>query len=337
MICRRLFSLVVAVLCIISVAAQAQQPSKVYLIGILATGSPATHGRRVEAFRQGLRDIGLIEGKNLVVEIRYAGGKIERFAELAAEMVRLKPDVIYVGGTLFTRAVQKATNTIPIVATAGDLVGDGVVSSLASPGGNVTGSTTISPDTAGKRLGLLKEAVPKISRVGVVFLPSTSGNDSTEVTETEITARVLRISVYRFPVRTTDELAGAFAAMKSKRADALTVIQGTFNNSHIKEIADLAVKNRLPTVGEAPDYANNGLLMSYGPNLDDLWRRGAIFVDKILKGRKPADLPVEQPMKFDFVINLQTAKEIRVTIPQSVLFRADKVIKESKVGFVSKD
>jgi putative ABC transport system substrate-binding protein len=233
--------------------------------------------------------------------------------------------VIYVGSTAFTQAAKKATSVIPIVATAADLVGDGIVASLAHPGGNVTGSTGVSPDVSGKRLELLKEAVPKVQRVAVVYHSNTS--DEEEVKQTQVAARTFGITIYALPVRTTDELFKAFAATKKENANALVIIQGSFNNSHIREIAELAVKYRLPSIGEAPDYANNGCMMSYGPNLDDLWRRGAIFVDKILKGRKPADLPVEQPIKFDFVINLKTAKQIGVTISPNVLVRADRVIK----------
>ena len=176
---------------------------------------------------------------------------------------------------------------------------------------------------------LLKEAVPTVSRVGVIYLKSERprSNDLAEVRQIEVAARSLGITIYALPVRTTDELLAAFAAMKKENANALVIIQSSFNNSHIKEVAELAMKSRLPSIGEAPDYANNGCMMSYGPNLDDLWRRGAIFVDKILKGRKPADLPVEQPTKFDFVVNLKTAKQIGVTIPPNLLVRADRVIK----------
>lgn len=305
--------------------AQAQQPEKVYRIGMLVSGSFATHGRRIDAFRQGLHELGYLEGKNITVEYRYAEGNRERFADLAAEMVRLRPDVIYVGSTGFARAAKKATSTIPIVTTGGDLVGEGLVSSLGQPGGNLTGSTNISPDLSGKRLEVLRQAVPSASRIAVLYVPF--GNDAEEAKQTELAARILGITVYPVQVRSADEFSGAFAGMRRQNAHALVIIQGSLNNSHIKELAELSVKNRLPSIGESPDYAENGCLLSYGPNNDDLWRRGAIFVDKILKGRKPADLPVEQPTKFELVINLKTAEQIGRTIPPNVLARADRVIK----------
>jgi putative ABC transport system substrate-binding protein len=317
--------LIVVAMLAVALIAQAQQPGKIYRIGMLVSGSVATHGHRIGAFRQGMRELGYVEGKNIVIEYRYGEGKRERFADLAAEIVSLKPDVIYVGSTAFTQAAKKATSVIPIVATAADLVGDGIVASLAHPGGNVTGSTGVSPDLSGKRLQLLNEAVPKVRRIAVVYHLNKS--DEEEVKQTKVAAGAFGITIYALPVRATDELFKAFAAMNKENANALVIIQGSFNNSHINEIAELSLKYRLPAIGEAPDYTNNGVLMSYGPNLDDFWRRGAIFVDKILKGRRPADLPVEQPMKFDFVINLKSAKQIGVTIPPNVLVRADRVIR----------
>lgn len=318
---RLLTAFVFATVC----SAHAQQPAKVTRIGMLVSGSVATHGHRIEAFRQGLRDLAYVEGKNIVIEYRYAEGRRERFDDLAVEMVELKPDVIYVGSTGFTQAAKKATNIIPIVSTGGDLVGTGLVSSLARPGGNITGSTNISPDVSGKRLELLRETVPKARRVAVLYHPNKSDED--EVKQTEVAANAFGVTIYRAAVKTPDEFAGAFAGMRKEKVNAIVVIQGSLNNSNIKQIAELAVKNRLPSIGESPDYAENGCLMSYGPNLNDLWRRGALFVDKILKGRKPADLPVEQPTKFEFVINLKTAKQIDLTIPPNVLVRADRVIR----------
>jgi ABC-type uncharacterized transport system substrate-binding protein len=316
---------IAAVLFALCASASAQQARKIYRIGMLVSGSVATHGHRIDAFRQGLRELGYVEGKNIVIEYRYAEGKRERFADLAAEMVRLKPDVIYVASTGFIQAVKKTTSTIPIVSTGGDLVGDGIVSSLARPGGNITGSTNISPDLSGKRLELLKEAVPSVSRVATLYYPNQS--DEEEVKQIQIAAQLFKITISPIQVRAVDELEGAFAAMKRENANALMIIQGSFNNSHISQVATLAAKHRLPSIGEPPDYAYNGCTMSYGPNLDDLWYRGAIFVDKILKGAKPAELPVEQPTKFEFVINLKTAKQIGLTIPPNVLARADKVIR----------
>jgi len=317
--------LIAVVLLSVPAIAEAQQTGKVARIGMLVSGSVATHGHRIDAFRQGLRELGYIEGKNIIIEYRYGEGKRERFAELAAEMVRLSPDVIYVSSTGFTQAAKKATTTIPIVSIGGDLVGAGLVSSLARPGGNVTGSTNISPDVSGKRLELLKDAVPKIKRVAVLYHPNPSDED--EVKQTGLAARAIGLTLLPVTARAYNEFGGAFDIMKRENADALMIIQGSLNNSHIKQLAELAVANRLPSIGEAPDYAYNGCMMSYGANLDDLWRRGAIFVDKILKGRKPAELPVEQPTKFDFIINLKTAKQIGFTIPPNVLARADTVIK----------
>ena len=306
-------------------SAKALEPGKVYRVGMLVSGSLTTHGHRIDAFRQELRELGYIEGKNITIEYRYAEGKRERFADLAAEMVRVRPDVIYVGSTSFAQAAKKATSTIPIVATGGDLIGDGLVSSLAHPGGNVTGLTNISPDLSGKRLELLRQAVPNASRIAVLHFPS--GNDAEEAKQTELAAQALGIMVYPVQVSSPDEFSAAFARMRRETANALVIIQGSLINSHIKELAELSIKNRLPSIGEPPDYAENGCLLSYGPNLGDLWRRGAIFVDKILKGRKPADLPVEQPTKFELVINLKTAKQIDLVIPPNVLVRADRVIK----------
>ena len=314
-----------ALLFVLTAFAEAQQTGRVHRIGMLVSGSVATHGHRMDAFRQGLRDLGYIEGKNLIIEYRYGDGKREQFAELAAEMVRLKPEVIYVSGTGFTRAAKKTTTVIPIVSTGGDLVGAGLVSSLAQPGGNVTGSTNISPDVSGKRLQLVKDSLINVSRVAVIHEVSTSDED--EVKQTKVAAQLLGLAIHPFPVRSRDEFDGAFAAMKRERVTALVIIQGSLMNSNVKQLAELAVKNRLPSISEGPHYADGGCMMSYGPNLEDLWRRGAIFVDKILRGAKPADLPVEQPTKFDFVVNLKTAKQIGLTIPPNVLARADKVIR----------
>jgi putative ABC transport system substrate-binding protein len=314
-----------AILLVLSIHVDAQQSPKVYRIGMLVAGSVTTHGPRIDAFRQGLRELGYVEGKNIVIEYKYAEGKRERFAELAAEMVRLKPDVIFVGSTPFVAAAKKATSTIPIVAVGGDLVGAGLVDSLARPGGNVTGSTNISPDLSAKRLELLKEAVTKAARVAVLW--GSSREDEDEVKQTESAARRLGIMIHPVPVRGPDEIIGAFAAMKRENANAVVIIQGSFTNFHIKQLAELAVKNRLPSIGEPPFYADDGCLMSYGSNNDDLWHRSALFVDKILKGRTPADLPVEQPMKFELVINLKTTKQIGLTIPPNVLARADRVIR----------
>lgn len=323
---KRTFLWITTALFITSVhIADAQQPGKVYRIGMLVSGSLSTHGKRVDAFRKGLRDLGYLEGKSITIEYRYGEGKRERFASLAADMVSLKPDVIYVSSTAFAQAAKKATSTIPIVATAGDLVLSKLVESLAQPGGNLTGSTNISTDVSGKRLELLKEAIPKAARVAVLWEPDRA--DEEEFKQTEVAARSLGITIQSIQARAADEFPAAFANMKRENAEGLMIIQGSLMNSHSKKIAELALTNRLPSIGEPPHYANNGCLMSYGANLDELWYRGAIFVDKILKGAKPADLPVEQPKKFDFIVNLKTAKQIGLTIPPNVVARADRVIK----------
>ena len=302
--------------------AEAQQPRKVPLIGVLHPSSVSIHKSRNDAFLQGLHELGYVEGKNINIEYRYAEGKRDRYRDLAAEIVSLKPDVIVVTSSDFTAVAKQATSTIPIVvASAGDLVGTGIVASLANPGGNVTGSTNISPDVSGKRLELLKEASPKASLVAVLWhLQSLADKD--EVKSTEIAAQALKIKLQIVPVRAPEEFQDAFAAMTRVNANALIIIGGAFTNFHRKLLLELAAKNRLPSM-----CAADGCLMSYGPDPIHFWKRAAAFVDKILKGRKRADLPVEQPMKFELVINLKTAKQIGLTIPQSVLYRADKVIK----------
>ena len=304
--------------------AAAQQPKKIPRVGVLVSGSPVTHKFRLDTFRQGLREFSYIEGKNIVIEYRYAEGKVDRFPDLVDEIVRIKPDVIFVGSTRFTAAAKQATSTIPIVATAGDLVGDGLVASLARPGGNITGTTSIAPDLSGKRLELLKEAVPSASRVAVLWYP---GRDENEVKQIEFVARELRVKVQSLQVRDTNEFQGVFAAMKKGDANALIIVQGSFLVFHRKQLFDLSANNRLPSMCENSVWTDDGCLMSYGPDLTHPYRRAAALVDKVLKGTKPADLPVEQPMKFEFVVNSKTAKQIGVTIPQWPLMKADRVIR----------
>jgi len=308
--------------------ADAQQPAKVPRIGILNGASASVMFTSFESFRQGLHQLGYVEGKNIVIEYRYAEGNLERFAELAAEMIRLKPDVIVATGTQLIRSAKQATSTIPIVAAgAGDLVGTGVVASLARPGGNVTGSTNISSDLSGKRLELLKEVVPKASRVAVFWRTALGSQDEDEVKQTQISAPPLGLKLQLVPIRSTDDFQRAFAVMTKENAGALIIIHGTFTNSHRRELVDLAIKHRLPTMCETAYWTEDGCLMNYGNDPRHSWRRAAVLVDKILKGAKPADLPVEQPMKFELVINLKSAKQIGLTIPPNVLARADKVIK----------
>jgi putative ABC transport system substrate-binding protein len=257
-----------------------------------------------------------------------AEGKRDRLPDLVEEMVRLRPDVIVVASTSFSRALKEATTTIPIVvATAGDLVGTGLVASLARPGGNVTGLTDISSDLSGKRLELLKEAVPKALRVAVFWYTFPGSQDEDEVKQTQVIASSLGIKIQLLGVQGTNEFQGAFAAMKKENASALVIIQGSFTNFHRRQLVELAAKNRLPTMCEQATWTEDGCLLSYGNDPHYNWSRAAVYVDKILKGTKPADIPVEQPMKFEFVVNLKTAKQLGLTIPPNVLARADKVIK----------
>ena len=309
------------------VAAGAQQAKKVARIGVLRSGSPSSAASSEDAFRQGLRELGYIEGQNLVMEYRFAEGKRDRLPELAAELVRLKVDMLVVAGVSATQAAKQATTTIPVVVGyAGDLVGTGLIASLAKPGGNITGSTEMSPDVSGKRLELLKEAVPKTSRVGVVWYPRKGGSDEEEVRQTETAARQFGVQVQLVEVRDPKEFQGAYAVMTKQQANAVILIRGSFTDFHRKQLLELALKQRLPSMCEPAQWARDGCLMSYGPDYTHLWRRAATYVDKILKGAKPADLPVEQPTKFELVINLKTAKALGLTIPQSVLIRADEVI-----------
>jgi putative ABC transport system substrate-binding protein len=302
------------------------QPVKVVRIGFLGPTSAASNASRMEALRAGLRDLGYLEGKNLVIESRWAEGKFDRLPELAAELVRLNVDVILTAGTPGIRAAKNATTTIPVVmVTSGDPVAFGFVASLARPGGNITGSSNFSPELSAKRIELLKEILPRTQRIGVLFNPDNSINER-NLPAMEQTAKSLKVGLQRFEVRSADEFKNAFSAMSKQRVDAVALPEDDFLNANQNQIVELAAKHRLPSVGREV-FAEAGGLIGYGVNIIDLYRRAAIFVDKILKGAKPADLPVEQPMKFEFVINLKTAKQIGVTIPQSVLFRADKVIR----------
>jgi putative tryptophan/tyrosine transport system substrate-binding protein len=313
-----------ALLFALSLPAQAQGPKKIPLIGILDSGTPSASSGRIEAFRQGLHQLGYVEGQNIAIEYRYADGKNSRLSELAVELVRLKTDVLVAaGGNSTTRALNQATKTIPIVMTSGsDAVDGGLVSSLARPGGNVTGLTSLYDDLSGKRLELLKETVSKLSRVAVLW--SGGGNQWRAI---QAAARELRLPLHSMEIRSDADFEGAFKEAIKARSGALTVTASTVFSANQKRIADLATKNRLPSMYAGQRYVEVGGLMYYGANTSDLYRRAAVYVDKILKGTKPADIPVEQPTKFEFVINLKTAKQIGLTIPQTVLFRADKVIR----------
>jgi putative ABC transport system substrate-binding protein len=310
-----------------SVYAHAQQPAKIPRIGYLSFGSPSFTPARVEAFRQGLRDLGYVEGKNIVIEYRWAEGKIERLPDLATELVRLKVAVIVTAGPADTRAAKGATNTIPIVMTQDtDPVGNGFVASLARPGGNITGLATLSPEISGKQLELLKEIVPKLSRVAV-FGSSTVPGSAQALKETELAAVALGVQLQYLDVLDPKDIETAFRAASKGRADAIVVLGSPVLNTQRTQISELAVKSQLPATYGRPEFVEAGGLMNYGASYNDLSRRAATYVDKILKGAKPADLPVEQPTKFELVINLKAAKQIGLTIPPNVLARADKVIK----------
>ena len=306
---------------------RAQQSTKLPLIGYLAAVSLSANSARTEAFRQGLREFGYVEGKNILIEWRSAEGKADRLASLAAELVRLKVNVIVTGGTIVTRAAKETTNSIPIVMTGdSDPVRNGIVASLARPGRNITGLSTLAPELSGKRLELLKETVPKLSRVAV-FGTSTNADNASLLREVELAAKVFGLQLQYLDVREPKDIETAFRAASKGRADGVLVLTGTALLSRRTQVVELAVKSRLPVIYHRSDYVEDGGLMFYGVNLTDLNRRAAVYVDKILKGRTPADLPVEQPMKFEFIVNLKAAKQIGLTIPQRVLARADKVIR----------
>jgi putative ABC transport system substrate-binding protein len=307
--------------------AEAQQTVKISRIGMLSGGSPTASAARYEVFQQGLRELGYVEGKNIVIEYRWAEGKLDRFPALAAELVRLKVDVIVTWGPTATLSAKEATNTIPIVmANDSDPVGSGVVASLARPGGNITGLSTLSPELSGKQLQLLKEVVPKLSRVAVLGA-STSTSSALALKETELAAGRVGVQLQYLDVLDPKDIETAFREARKGRADAALVLSTAVLNTQRKQIIDLAVKSRLAAIYPDTAYTEAGGLISYEANGADMWRRAAAYVDKILKGTKPADLPVEQPTKFELVINLQAAKQIGLTIPPNVLARADKVIK----------
>jgi len=311
----------------LSFSAQAQQPENIPRIGYLEAVSPSISAVRSEAFRQGLRELGYVEGKNIVTEYRYAEGKRDRLPALAAELVRLKVDVIVTAGASATRAAKKATSTIPIVmAQDSDPVGKGVVASLARPGGNITGLSTLAPEISGKQLELLKEIIPKLSRVAVLGTSTRPGNAQT-LREVELAAGAFKVEVRYLDVLDPKKIETAFGAARKERADAVLVLAGRILISHRTQVVELAVKSRLPAIYPFPVYVEAGGLMSYGVRRSDLFRRAATYVDKILKGANPGELPIEQPTKFQLVINLKTAKALGITIPPSILFRADKVIK----------
>ncbi len=328
MAAKLLIGLLATILLTTAPPAEAQQPTKVPRIGHLIATSPSASPGRIEAFRQGLRELGYVEGKNIIIEWRYAEGKLDRLPALAAELVRLNVDVIVTAGPPDTRAAKQATGTIPTVMTQdADPVGSGFVASLARPGGNITGLSTLAPELSGKRLELLKEIVPKLSRVAV-FGTSTQPGNAQSLKEVELVAKAFGVKLQYLDVLSPKDIEPAFRAATKGRADAvLMLLPGRVAADHQTEIAELAAKNRLPAMYHRADFVEAGGLMTYGVNIEDLDRRAATYVDKILKGAKPADLPVEQPRKFELIINLKAAKQIGLTILPNVLARGDRVVK----------
>ncbi len=320
----------VVVLLAVAVIAEAQQPAKVPRIGYLVPGSASTSRSSVDGFRQGLRDLGYVEGKNIVIEYRYAEGRDDRVRDLAADLVRLKVDIIVTSSTIAVGAAKELTGTIPIVMTGtGDPVATGLVANLARPGGNVTGLSAVSSDLSTKQLELVREIVPRIRRVAVLFDPANPVNIPAWK-EMEGVAPGLGLQLLPLEVRGPEEYEPAFGAAARGRADALLVRRDPINQNYQTRIVSLAAQSKLPAMCPLRQYVEVGGLVSYGVSTVDLSRRAAMYVDKILKGAKPADLPIEQPMKFEMVINLKAAKQIGLTIPPNVLVRADRVIKERR-------
>jgi len=304
--------------------AHAQQPAKVPRLGVLLFSTPEADPT-VAAFRQNIRDLGHIEGQNLLVDYRFAGGKPERLTELAADLARLNPDVIFAIGGDVVPAAQKATKTIPIVMlVSNDPVQSGIVASLAHPGGNITGITLILDELAGKRLALLKEIAPRISRVAVLWNPD---HADPEFREIQSAAQAMKVRLQSLQVRQGEDFDGQFHAATKAKSQALIVVSSRLINLHRKRVLDYAAKSRIPLVGDWGSWTPDGGLMSYGPSIPEMIRRAAVHVDKILKGAKPTDIPVERPMKFELVINLNAAKQIGLTVPPNVLVRPDRVIR----------
>jgi putative ABC transport system substrate-binding protein len=308
-------------------SAEAQQPNKIPRIGVLFATVASQQASRAEAFKQGLNELGYIEGRNIKTEYRYAEGKLDRLPGLAEELVRLKVDVIVTGGPQVTRPTKKVTNTIPIVmAFDSDPIGNGFVASLARPGGNVTGLSALSPELSGKQLELMKEIVPNFSRVSVLG-NSTEPANPQSLREIELAAKTFGVQVQPLDVRSPTDIEPAFQSATKSRADVLLALPSPVLNGYRRQVVTLAFKSRLPAIYFRSEFVEEGGLMSYATSIAELSRRAAVYVDKILKGARPADLPVEQPTKFELVINLKTAKQIGLTIPPNVLARADRVIR----------
>jgi putative ABC transport system substrate-binding protein len=306
--------------------AAAQQTTKIPQIGVLFASTPSANSQRMEAFRQGLRERGYVEGKNILIEQRYAEGNFDRLPALAAEIVHFNVDVIVSASSAGTRSFKEATNTIPIVMTSDpDPVGNRFVASLARPGGNITGLSILAPELSGKRLELLKEIVPKLARVAV--LGTLNATTAQVLREMELAASALKVQLQYLNVQGPKDIETAFREATKGHANGVLPLNNPILNSRRIQIVSLATRSRLPTIYPVPEYVEDGGLMSYSASYADLFRRAAVYVDKILKGTKPSDIPVEQPTKFEFVINLKTAKQIGLTIPPNVLARADRVIK----------
>ncbi len=310
---------------LVPAVSHAQRPAKIPRIGII--GDWPEDSPSWEVFRQGLRDLGYVEGQNLAMEWRFTEGNLDRLAETATELVRLQMDIIVTTGTPATRAAMHATTTIPIImVSAGDPLRAGLVASLARPGGNVTGSTILGPELSAKRLQLLKEILPTASRVAFLWNPTNPAN-VLHFEDIQAGARALGVTLHSVEVSSPNEFTSAFAAMMRERPDALIMTADAMHQVHVGQIIDFAAKNRLPVTSNVKENVVAGALMSYGASLPELYRRATLYVDKILKGAKPGDLPVQQPMKFELVINLKTAQALGLTIPPSLLFQADEVIR----------
>ena len=321
------FTVICALLFAFCTNVEAQQSAKPYRIGFLTALSPPPVAGRLQAFLLGMRELGYVERKNFIVESRYAQGKLESLPVLAAELAALKVEIILSAGPATTRAAKKATATIPVVMGFDtDPVGNGFVDSLARPGGNVTGLSALAPEIGGKHLELLKDILPKISRVAIIGT-STEPANAQDMKETELAARALGIKIQYLDIKGSKDIETAFQTARKGRADAVVVLTSPFVFAHRTQVAELAAKNRLPVIYWAAEFVEAGGLIAYSVNFTDLFRRAATYVDKILKGARPADLPVEQPTKFELVINLKAAKQISLTIPPNVLARADKVIR----------
>jgi putative ABC transport system substrate-binding protein len=319
---------VAVILLAVAVIAQAQRPTKIPKIGFLVVPPQSFFADRMESFRQGLQKLGYVEGENIIIEYRYAEGKLDRLPELAKELVAVKVDVIVTTSTQSVVAVKSATRSIPIVfGGVQDPVAAGIIDSLARPGGNATGLSILAPELGGKRLELLKEAVPRVTRVALFWSPGAQGVGGDAVKATHSAARGLGLQLKSLEVRESKDVEKAFETAIAEKAQCILTNPSPVINTHRLRIVELAIKHRLPGMYAAPEFVDAGGLMSYTPSYTEQFRRAAVYVDKILKGTKPSDLPVEQPMKFDFWINLKTAKQIGLTIPPNLLVRADKVIR----------